>query len=1435
MIEFGNVVDPVYKHTGFVESVGEFSLSLHGVPIEFSLPNVNYSDPSLLRLNVLGVTFHAEGHTQFLYERAMRAFAASEFSADYLSAPTGRQLVIDTLVHAADEKALYFAGTSIPLLIIGDSSAPEAGFFDDDTIAGGSASNWIDGGIGNDQIYGGPSADRLKGGAGNDTIYGYGGDDIIEGGDGTDQISGGSGNDTIYGGTGYDTALFDQSFSSYDIHYYQSGATEWVTVAPKPSALQSEGTDSVYQVESFKFADGTRSWQQMVTAGTGGGNAGSGGGSVISDPGAAAADVPGNTTTPITALVIPGVTPTSGIPFSSAIEVAGDTDYVRVYMQQGSTYRILVTGVGVGSYSALSDTFFRIRDGRDTSILKPSPLPPTDQNSYDQAVGTNAQLDFVAPYTGLYFISVGAGGASYLTLTGGYRVTATLISTPPANHDPLANADTFDAHFGQTISGNVLANDTDQDQPHSALGVDIKNGQSTSLGGTVTLLPDGTFQYIAPASGSPQNDSFSYVVRDGVGGASTGIVTIQLHASDPVLPTFTDGSDIVTLPNVRGPFYGRGGNDVFTLTAPGGNTVFGGEGDDTFIVSAGGSGYAHDLIGGPGSDLFIAGPGVAYCWGDEVSSDYGSIDTVDFSAATGGLNIDERSGELISGPGIGATGIVDIENIIGTAYRDTIVGTDSNNQIWAGGGNDYVNAYGGDDVIFGGSGDDDLAGDSTLPDNVGDDRVYGGDGNDTLHGYAGDDFLDGGNDNDNLYGGDGNDTLNGGAGDDGVFGENGDDYIIASAGTDRLRGMNGTDTVDFSNAPGGASGDFTEGGSISVAGWGTSSIEELENFIGTPFGDDVRISTPHAEAHFGAGNDNVIVDQFDRVFADDGNDRVTAIGSGTVYGGVGDDVLLGTGQDAAVYGYNFYGDSGNDYLGAADGTDLLDGGAGADTLHAAGGDDLLYGGSDNDLLDGGTGNDTLDGGDGTDTADYSVAAGGVTVSLGITTAQAVGGGQGSDTLISIENLIGSGYADTLNGDSGDNTLTSGAGNDILNGGVGNDTLNGGSGMDTASFSGATGGVTVKLSTTTITEAVGGGQGTDTLISIENLIGSNYADTLTGNSNANALAGGAGNDTLNGGVGNDTLNGGGGLDTASYSGATSGVTVMLSTTTITEAVGGGQGTDTLISIENLIGSSYSDALTGNSNANVLTSGAGIDSLKGGAGNDTFNLGNYLTSADKIDGGAGTDTLNLRGSYAGGVTFNATTVKNVENIVLAAGYSYKLTTNNATVASGQTLTIDGSALSANSVLTFNGAAETDGNFIIIGGKGADVLTGSTLADTFTYSSATQSTSTHYDTITGFKFGVDHFDTPGVAGTIIGINTKVASGALSTSTFDANLSTAMSGGHLGAHHAVLFTPTSGTLSGATFLVVDLNGVAGYQAGADLVIRMNGASGILAAGGFH
>jgi len=94
----------------------------------------------------------------------------------------------------------------------------------------------------------------------------------------------------------------------------------------------------------------------------------------------------------------------------------------------------------------------------------------------------------------------------------------------------------------------------------------------------------------------------------------------------------------------------------------------------------------------------------------------------------------------------------------------------------------------------------------------------------------------------------------------------------------------------------------------------------------------------------------------------------------------------------------------------------------------------------------------MDGGIGTDTASYSdLLTTGVTVNLSTGTATSIDGG--SDTLISIENVFGSNFNDSITGDSFNNTLTGLGGNDTLFGAAGNDILTGGSGADNFNFSG----------------------------------------------------------------------------------------------------------------------------------------------------------------------------------------------------------------------------------------------------------------------------------------------------------------------------------------------------------------------------------------------
>jgi Ca2+-binding RTX toxin-like protein len=252
--------------------------------------------------------------------------------------------------------------------------------------------------------------------------------------------------------------------------------------------------------------------------------------------------------------------------------------------------------------------------------------------------------------------------------------------------------------------------------------------------------------------------------------------------------------------------------------------------------------------------------------------------------------------------------------------------------------------------------------------------------------------------------------------------------------------------------------------------------------------------------------------------------------------------------------------------------------AGGVALNGLGGNDTLVSNSGDDTLDGGAGNDSLNGGAGNDTALYDSAGGAVTVSLAIAGAQNTVSA-GSDTLAGIENLRGGDATDTLTGDANANRLSGVLGNDSLAGGAGDDTLDGAGGTDQVSYSASTGAVTANLSSGAASDGLGG---SDLLLEIENLIGSNQGDALTGDAGPNLLMGGVGNDTLvgadgndtlNGGAGNDLLNGGAGDNLAVYAGTSSGYSLNLVggnlVVTDTDSSNGSEGVDTLLpSIESV---------------------------------------------------------------------------------------------------------------------------------------------------------------------------------------------------------------------------------------------------------------------------
>lgn len=173
-----------------------------------------------------------------------------------------------------------------------------------------------------------------------------------------------------------------------------------------------------------------------------------------------------------------------------------------------------------------------------------------------------------------------------------------------------------------------------------------------------------------------------------------------------------------------------------------------------------------------------------------------------------------------------------------------------------------------------------------------------------------------------------------------------------------------------------------------------------------------------------------------------------------------------------------------------------------------------------------------------------------------------------------------------------------------------------------------------------------GRGDNDVLNGDSFSGPFGNDKLYGGTGGDQLFGRGGNDLLNGGTGNDKLNGGEGTDTADYStgtlngqsfiGSTTGVTVNLNIQGIVQNTVGA-GFDLLLSIENLIGTTFNDTLIGNNGNNVLTGLGGADKLTGGLGNDIFDYNAVNESApggtDRIldfagNGLLGGDRIDLR---------------------------------------------------------------------------------------------------------------------------------------------------------------------------------------------------------------
>ncbi|MGB0747408.1 MAG: VCBS domain-containing protein, partial [Magnetospiraceae bacterium] len=1241
-------------------------------------------------------------------------------------------------------------------------------------------------------LVGTPAADNLVGGSGDDTIQGLGGpdtltgnggDDSMNGGTGDDTLDGGAGNDTIFGGSGADYVL---AGSGNDVLDGGAGTADLLSYILAPGSVvvnmatgtASDGYGTTDNFSNFEYLQGsdfndtlTGDGAANVIYGADGNDsvAGAGGDDVIF---ASAGDdtLDGGAGIDFLALQTSGVSGGANANLATGIvtDGFGGTDTVSNFEHiNGTIYDDTLTGdvnpnsIFGGQGSDLidgaggSDTIFG-QTGNDTILggsgddliagdAGDDSLVGGDAN--DTLVGGTGNDDLIGgagndSLTGgggnddFVFLSSAGGGLDIITdFTGGSDLLiidsagfggigtvdgSNFVTNPAGNasadgntrfiYDQAADELWYDADGTGGIAPvqiAVFTNDPNLDNTDFQVEVNYNNILGTAgaelLVGTAgadsisALSGDDTLRGLTGndiLDGGAGNDYASY-------NTSPGAVNVNLLAG-----TAQDGygttDTLINIERVRG----GTGNDTIQGDANN-NRVLGGGGADSIVGDAGGDylrGQQGDdtVRGGSGDDTIIGDTG-----DDSLDGGAGTGDLLDYRLTPGAVNVDLSSFTAQDGTG-GTDTLFGLENVYGSGLNDTIVGNGAANEIFGWGGADSLIGGSGDDSLYGLTGNDTLdggVGADVLYGSSGDDSLWGGGGNDSLNGGSGDDTLNGGGgfDTANYFGDPGGVTVNlgtfsatdgyggtdtlvnisnvtGSSNDDTIVGENSANQLRGGAGADSLVGQGGADTLV------GGSGDDTlfggSGGDSIAGGFGADVI----HYDDPTDGGDVITD-------FAVGTDKIQVESanFGGVTTIDGTNFVSNAGGNAsadgntrfIYDQTADQLWYdadGTGATAAVQLATF---SNNPDAFAA--TDMQVGGAsinviigtaGADNLVGTAGADSIVGLGTSDVLRGLTGNDTLDGGSGFDRADYTEAAAGpVYVDLGAGTA--TDGHGDTDTLVSIEIIYTAGFDDTIIGaassdefraGSGDDSLNGAGGTDYLIGEEGNDTLNGGSGADVGYYTSSPGPIDIDLAIGTGTDGYGF---TDTLISVEDIIGTSGDDTILGDANANefrgnqgadyldgrggddslvgnggddTLLGGTGDDTLIGASGNDTLNGGTGFDIAASWGLGP-VLIDLDAGTMT---GPSDGTDTLISIEGGRGYRlYDDTLIGDGNANyfndgdgsaytsndILIGNGGVDTLYANRGDDTLKGG---SGADEILTGLGNDIIQYDAPSEGGDT-------------------------------------------------------------------------------------------------------------------------------------------------------------------------------------------------------
>ncbi|MDO9281510.1 MAG: hypothetical protein Q7T88_03905 [Methylotenera sp.] len=1014
------------------------------------------------------------------------------------------------------------------------------------------------------------SIENVTGSDFNDTLVGDANNNVLNGGDGDDDLEGLGGADTLIGGAGNNTASYEHSAATVVASLLDSSVNDGDALGDTYSQIQNlvgSAFDDTLEGDA----------NNNVLTGAVGNDTLTGGAGVDSLFGGDGNDV----------LIDDGI--------GAAVLDAGAGDDIIRLTNFDSTVDAISGGVGTDTLVIDRAGSTNITFNMQTSVEQTG---GTLQNGYGggTVVGNFSGIENVT-VTGTNRLYVYAnngdniitGGAQlndtvdYRNAAAGVNVNlATGVVTGGSGNDTLVSIEYI---YGGSQWNDVLIGNANDNWIRGYYGNDYIDGGA----GADTWYLDWSGQSATASLLTAAQNAAMGIVMTAEGAGNTILNMENIYASS---------GDFVYGNVVANDLYGRGMLEGFV-------------GADNIRAQNSTTSYASYANAG---NSYLAGEGITTAAG------LGVIATLatSFGAGPAVFNSGDAAGDTY----------VSINNLMGSAFNDELIGNNSANILNGGAGNDVLEGLGGADVLTGGSGSDtvsyahstagvtaDLSGtfagtnDATGDQFFGIENLTGSNSNDNLYGDGNNNILDGGLGTNLLNGGGGIDTASylsatsavtinlatstvtgagrtdtlvsiervvGSSFADTITGSAGDDWIDGGAGADTIDAAGGNDTISYASATGGRTVVLNTSSSDGKV------LSNFENIYGSAFGDALTGDANNNTIEGGLGNDTLD--------GAGGIDTVSyALSASAVSVNISAAVVSGVAANFATGG------EGNDTL---SNFENITGSAFNDILIGDGNANVINGGDGNDLFIGGAGADTLIGGNGNDTVSYANALSAIAVTI-----NSVGslGDANGDSLSGIESLIGSAFDDAITGDGGNN---------IIDGGAGNDTINAAAGVDTITYLTAASAITVNLGNVGINAT--GGAGSDTLTNFENIIGSNFNDTLTGDGVAN---------TIEGGLGNDVLDGVGGVDTVSYENASGNVSVNISGLVVSgiaaNASSGAAGNDTLSNFENITGSAFNDVLIGSSGANVIDGGAGDDTLIGGAGADTLTGGAGIDTASYIN--------------------------------------------------------------------------------------------------------------------------------------------------------------------------------------------------------------------------